>query len=387
LNFEFDNSKVDKFLESIKTDKKSAIKSIAVFDLTGSTGLKFKYGQKIGIEKIYKAVSLMKSVCEQFHGEVIKELGDGILCIFDSPNDACSAGLAIKISAAKYDIRIKGAVTIGEIELIYKDNELDDIYGSAVDRCARISSFSLPGQILVDRALLDTVESKLKECKNIVIANGFIRNLKDIGEKELFEISLDGFDLSDNRLSFFEIYEDGRPPVDNKVQLFIEAKKELFKLGLGLRTFSKYFSGENPSRFEEPICEALKRGVKISLYVMDPNWKGTKLFFDNINEPSYIKDIKRSLEYLKEARMKFSKMNHPGEFQINTYRNFPSMSIMCSDRNEGETGRMVVTPYFYGLKRSECPVFDFSKSANPKMFEKYWKGFKTLITEMSKEYI
>ena len=59
------------------------------------------------------------------------------------------------------------------VEEVKLDKVLD-IYGSTIDRCARIEKYAFPGQLLIDRALYDTTRSFLKSYEDLIISESLI---------------------------------------------------------------------------------------------------------------------------------------------------------------------------------------------------------------------
>jgi hypothetical protein len=54
------------------------------------------------------------------------------------------------------------------------------------------------------------------------------------------------------------------------------------------------------------------------------------------------------------------------------------MSATCIDVNE-VNGRLLISPYLYGIKRAEVPHFDISKAEHEIMFETYWKSIREIL--------
>jgi class 3 adenylate cyclase len=385
MQFSFDISdikgKVDREIEKIR--RENLLQAIAIFDLTGSTSLKTQRGHEFGTRKSLSAVLLSKLVVEHFDGINVKELGDGILCRFNNPVKACLAALSLKSHAPKLGIKVTGGITLGMVDLLSLNENSIDIYGTPVDKCARISSFCLPGQILIDRALLDSIKSQLLDFNNIEIGEGKKRILKDFGVTELFEISVSEIRLRDYMHTPFRVHEEGRLPLSDKAYFARGAQQHLVEMGTGLTTFSKWFSGERPAEFRDYIENLLRKGVNVSFLLLDKNWSGSKMYLADRGEPDYIDDISRSLKYLRDEQERLLKLYLPGAFQLYFYSSFPNMNILCVDPEDEINGRMLVSPYLYGLSRSECPVLEFSRLSNPQLFEKYWKSLSSLMKRKS----
>jgi len=87
----------------------------------------------------------------KYHGQVVKELGDGILGVFDTPKEAIKAALEIQEvtkSHRKFELRI--GMHSGDIIFDH-----GDVFGDAVNQSARIQSVGIPSSILISEALHD----------------------------------------------------------------------------------------------------------------------------------------------------------------------------------------------------------------------------------------
>ena len=82
-------------------------------------------------------------------GQVVKHTGDGFLACFKTGRDAAAAAIAAQLCLAEIDfsavggLRIRAAVDIGVVE-----NRNGDLYGPAMNRCARLMDAAHGGQIL-----------------------------------------------------------------------------------------------------------------------------------------------------------------------------------------------------------------------------------------------
>jgi predicted ATPase/class 3 adenylate cyclase len=82
-------------------------------------------------------------------GEVVKHTGDGFLARFNSGKDATAAAVTAQIRLAELDfsavggLRVRAAVDAGPVE-----NRNGDLYGLALNRCARIMDAAHGGQVL-----------------------------------------------------------------------------------------------------------------------------------------------------------------------------------------------------------------------------------------------
>lgn len=89
---------------------------------------------------------ILRSIIRQHSGIPIegKLLGDGVLSVFTSGRDALAAALACAVAGANAALPLHVGVHAGDII-----RERDNVYGTAVNIAARISSASAPGEVLV----------------------------------------------------------------------------------------------------------------------------------------------------------------------------------------------------------------------------------------------
>src|SRR5438105_10570994 len=106
--------------------------------------------------------AIVKSAVERNRGIVVKTTGDGVHAWFDDPFDAIVAALAIQRAlvdwhaAGGIPLHVRCGIHAGAVER--RDN---DLYGSAVNRCARIMSAAHGGQIIVSQAIAALVDERL----------------------------------------------------------------------------------------------------------------------------------------------------------------------------------------------------------------------------------
>lgn len=363
--------KASKNVKKTLLSRKTSPKAIAIFDLSNSSRLKISRGHYEGTEKALLHNDICKLIIKDLRGTVIKELGDGVLASFDKPLDSIKAALNIKTALKRKKIVGKSALTFGDVEVIRRTN---DIIGNVVDRCAYIEKLARPNQILIDRALRDTVATFLTSY-NIKISLPFSVELKTDGRTEIFEITFPPSRLQNSLVDKFIPHETGRLAVSEKVTFMKKAKCEIIEIGMGIREFTRYFMGRNPHEFKEPVKEILKTGVKFNCLAIDPFWILKTIKFSK-KERDYFKQIPQTINQLKTIRDQFKSQGL--NFEIRTYHEIPHFHALCIDGNT-KKGSILISNYLPGIERSACPVLEFSKISNPIMFDVYWKSIQRII--------
>jgi adenylate cyclase len=93
-------------------------------------------------------------VVAEHHGRIVKTIGDEILFVADSAQDA--AGIALDLIDAAQDHPALPPLRIG-VAAGPVVARLGDVYGSTVNIASRLTSLCRPGSILVDRVMADTL--------------------------------------------------------------------------------------------------------------------------------------------------------------------------------------------------------------------------------------
>jgi class 3 adenylate cyclase len=180
-------------VEIIKFQSRKPIETVAIFDVSNSTGMKLELGHDHTIKKMFLHNQLCRQIIKRFNGQIVKELGDGLLVRFQDPLNACLSAVNIQAATHMGEIPSKASLALGVIEEAKINNDVD-IFGTTVDVCARIEKYAFPNQILIDRTLYDIVKSHLKDY-DIKISESMQTELKGYEKHELYEISSEKFEL------------------------------------------------------------------------------------------------------------------------------------------------------------------------------------------------
>lgn len=207
-------------------------KAIMLSDLARSTIYKDESGHKKGTERIILGNELCKLAIKKNGGIVHKNLGDGLLTIFDHQISAINSAISIinesETSKIWRDSKLefKFAITFGSIERfsqeyckkvmanafdnpwildsLYDGEEFCEILGIHVDLCARILSLAKPNQILITDAACNLSRGMLRDA-NIKKSEPKYPYLKDfeceIGIREVCDHESDFKGINDYVLS------------------------------------------------------------------------------------------------------------------------------------------------------------------------------------------
>ena len=107
-------------------------------------------------------------------GRLLKELGDGVLAMFDSVSSAVATAREIQSSAKAQGLfQLRIGIHLGEVTV-----SAGDVFGDGVNIAARIEAFAEPGTIVAS----ETVYNNVKNKDGVVCVDLGIRELKGIAE-------------------------------------------------------------------------------------------------------------------------------------------------------------------------------------------------------------
>ena len=133
--------------------------TVVFTDLTGSTGLFESLGNSKATETVTKLNRWIGEVVEAHEGQVVKNLGDGVLSAFADPADALAAALEVQrghqIRLTRWPASLRTEIKIGIAsgEILMVDG---DCYGDAVNVAARLSDMCGPSEIWATEATLQS---------------------------------------------------------------------------------------------------------------------------------------------------------------------------------------------------------------------------------------
>ena len=132
--------------------------TVVFADLSGSTGVFEALGNAKATQAITRLTQWMGKVCAAKQGQVVKNLGDGVLMVFADNTHAVEAVAEMQIIHTeriknwpdKLKMHLQIGMTRGEV--IEQDG---DFFGDAVNVASRLSDLSGPDQILGTETVID----------------------------------------------------------------------------------------------------------------------------------------------------------------------------------------------------------------------------------------
>ena len=155
----------------------------------------------------------------EYHGRIVKLMGDGILAEFASVVDAVSAAVEIQQKVAQrnksqpVENRINFRIGINLGDIVVDD---DDIYGDGVNVSSRLEGLAEPGGICVSGKVYDEVHGK-RNFEFIDLGDQTVKNIEQ--PIRVYRIRADGFDET-AALGALELSRPGRSKRSVLIALF-----------------------------------------------------------------------------------------------------------------------------------------------------------------------
>ncbi|HWR68572.1 MAG TPA: adenylate/guanylate cyclase domain-containing protein [Desulfomonilia bacterium] len=172
--------------------EENIVLAILFADISGSTGLYEKLGNKRAHKLVSTCLSSLSEVIDRHKGTIIKTIGDEIMCTFDSAAQAVEAAIAmhkaissIPPTSPREDLSpiIRVGLHMGPVI-----RQAGDVFGDAVNVAARMVTLAKPRQIITTQQTIDGLPG---QCGAVVkcISKTTIRGKG--GEFTLYEVVWD----------------------------------------------------------------------------------------------------------------------------------------------------------------------------------------------------
>jgi class 3 adenylate cyclase len=128
------------------------VRTVVFTDIVGSTERARELGDRRWKELLRRHDRLAEQLARRYGGAVVKHVGDGLLALFDSPNDAIRFATAFRDELAGLRLDVRGGIHAGEVEV-----DRRDVMGIGVHIASRVMGAADRSEILVSRTVRDLV--------------------------------------------------------------------------------------------------------------------------------------------------------------------------------------------------------------------------------------
>ena len=165
------------------TKKDHKLAAIVFTDIVGYTQ-QMAENELLTMQLLQKQREIVFPIVESHGGQVVKEIGDGLLIMFSSAVDAVRFATETQFLLKDDELTIRAGIHIGDV--IFKDG---DVFGSAVNTAARIEPLAPPNGICISENVRAQISNK-EDIKTHSIGKKALKGLSE--PLEIFEIHLEG---------------------------------------------------------------------------------------------------------------------------------------------------------------------------------------------------
>ena len=129
--------------------------AIMFTDIVGYTALMGSDEDK-AFQVLRQNRDIQQSLIHKYHGEWLKEMGDGILAQFSSATDSVQCAIDIQKQARKeLGAQIRIGIHLGDVTF-----ENNDVFGDGVNIASRLQSIADPGGIYISESIHNAIRSQ-----------------------------------------------------------------------------------------------------------------------------------------------------------------------------------------------------------------------------------
>lgn|GEM_PF-678439 len=159
------------------------VRTVLFTDIVDSTRLATEMGDRRWKDLLDRHDRAARRLVERFGGRLVKQTGDGLLAVFETPGEGIECADALQQELRTDGLEVRAGLHAGEVDLRGRD-----VGGIGVHIASRVMSAAAPGEILVSRTVRD-----LASGSQISFEDRGAHELKGIGgDWQLFAVSSSG---------------------------------------------------------------------------------------------------------------------------------------------------------------------------------------------------
>lgn len=192
--------------------------AIMFVDIMGYTALMEK-DEATALQFRQRMKRALEDETNSHNGKIIKWMGDGALCSFDSAIESVRAAIALQ-TEMQTEPKIPVRVGIHQADVIFEDS---DVHGDGVNIASRLESLAVPGGIFISAKVFDDIKNQ-KDIQTITLGKYQLKNINE--PVEIFAVNYPGVQTP----SYKKIEGKGIKYVSQKIS--IRKKSLLLRLAI-----------------------------------------------------------------------------------------------------------------------------------------------------------
>lgn len=190
-------------LAQLQAKRPTAMLAVLFADVVGSTRLYETFGDTTAKQMIDECLAVLEAVVLQYGGRVVKTIGDEIMCVLPSADNACLAATDMhhKIMALPMVSGVKRSVRIGfHFGPVIEEN--NDVFGDTVNVAARMAGLAKGMQIITTSATVACMSHILQLSTRSIAALSVKGKGDDVAVSEVIWQGGDELTMSTSSIAF-----------------------------------------------------------------------------------------------------------------------------------------------------------------------------------------
>ena len=158
--------------------------AIMFADIAGYTAL-METDEALALQLRNKLKQKLEKEINLHDGKIVKWMGDGVLCSFNSATESVRTALAVQIDMQQ-EPKVPVRIGIHQADIIFEDS---DIHGDGVNIASRLESLAIPGSIFISSKVLDDIKNQ-KDIQTVSLGKYSLKNVNE--PVEIFAVSNPG---------------------------------------------------------------------------------------------------------------------------------------------------------------------------------------------------
>lgn len=165
--------------------------AIMFTDIVGFTSLMGK-DEKLAMAYRQKLKQKIEAETGLHNGRVVKWMGDGVICSFNSALESLRAAIGVQLEMQQEPV-VPVRIGIHQADVIFEET---DVHGDGVNIAARLESLAIPGSIFISAKIQDDIKNQ-NDIETVSLGKYVLKNVKE--PVEIFAVSNPGLAVPLNK--------------------------------------------------------------------------------------------------------------------------------------------------------------------------------------------
>lgn len=262
--------------------------AIMFSDIVGYTSI-MGQSEKNAFKTININREIHQHLVKEYHGKIVKELGDGLLSVFENGTEAVQCAIKIQQEAGNEKIPLR--IGIHEGEVVFEDG---DVFGDGVNIASRIQTEATSGGVCISDTMYRIIRNK-EEFKTQSIGKKYLRNVKE--HIKLYQLKAEGLNTEIKNKKF-------------SVNWWVAGTSILFGIGIGIGLNNIFINNKYTNQDKVELQKSIRPFTGIGGLTSSPSWSPDGQWITYSSNVSGNMDIwKKELTGGEALRLTISKFN------------------------------------------------------------------------------